>query len=246
MNARQCIFGVPADFEIFDLCDIIADTMYVYDCSDFSSLFIACNDEQEALEYGMRLFVIGSTDREWFLDREEFVDAFSLNQDVPLMTLLHDDVDRIYVFEQTHEGESIKFLMSNGPYLSGDIDSIDIEYSQKGFSNRELNSFYEKSQRELTGEEQRAIFDFDNAIDIAFRQWHPAIDFPDHLNLFHSTETYAVIGARIGSQIRRPKIWYNTFHYAPNDSDWSRSDLSNPYYDVYEEYDDIYEEFESF
>jgi hypothetical protein len=240
MNDRQCIFGVPADFDIFDLCDIIADVMYAYDCSDFSSLFIACNDEEEAQESGVRLFVIGSTDREWFLDREEFVEAFSLNRDVPLITLLHDDLDRIYLFEQTLEGESFKFLMSNGPYISGDIDSIDIEYSQKDFSNSELSLLYEKPRLELTEEEQRAIFDFDNAIDIALRQWYPAIDYPNHLNLLYSKETYAVIGGEIGSQIGRPRIWYNTFHYSPSDADWSRSNLSNPYYD------DIYEEFESF
>jgi hypothetical protein len=240
MNERQCIFGVPADFDIFDLCDIIADAMYAYDCSDFSSLFIACNDEEDAHESGVRLFAIGSTDREWFLDREEFVEAFSRNRDVPLITLLHDDLDRIYLFEQTLEGESFKFLMSNGPYLSGDMDSIDIEYSQKEFSNSELSSFYERPRLELTEEEQRAVFDFDNAIDIALRQWYPAIEYPNHLNLLHSKETYAVIGGEIGSPIRRPRIWYNTFHYSPGDADWSRSNIPNPYYD------DIYEEFESF
>lgn len=240
MKHRQCIFGVPAQFDPFNLCEVIADAMYVYDISDFSSLFIACENEEDVMESGIRLFIIGSTDREWYLDREEFMEAFSNNQDIPLITLLHDDEDRIYAFEEVLEGEQDKFLLSNGPYLSGDVDRIDIEYFQKGFSNSELNAFYQRPRRELTEEEQRAIFDFDNAIDIALRQWYPAIEYPKHLNPLYARETYAVIGGDTGAQIGRPRTWYNTFHYSPNDSDWSGSDLSNPHYD------NVYEEFETF
>ncbi len=240
MSHRQCIFGVPAEIDPYDLCEIVAEAMYGYDHSDFSSLFIACEEEVVARENGIRLFIVGSTDREWYLDREEFVEAFSINSDVPLITLLHDDEDRIYAFEEVIDGEISKFLMSNGPYLSGDIDSIDIEYSQKGFSNSELNSLYQRSKAELTEEEQRAIFDFDNAIDIALRQWYPTVEFPCYLDLLYDGETFAVIGGEVGSAIRRPKIWYNTFHYLPSDSDWSRSGLSNPFYD------NVYEEFDSF
>lgn len=239
MNHRQCIFGVPAEFDPYSLCEVIADAMYVYDNSDFSSLFIVCDKEEDVREIGTRLFIIGSSDREWYLDREEFVEAFSSNQDVPLITLLHDDHDRVYAFEEIFEGER-NFLLSNGPYLSGDIDGIDIEYSQKGYSNSELHAFMQRARSELTDQEQRAIFDFDNAIDIALRQWYPAIEYPNHLKLLFAREAFAVIGGAIGSRIKRPRRWYNTFHYAPNDVDWSHSDLPCPYYD------DEYETFESF
>lgn len=238
MNHRQCIFGIPAELDPFSLCEVIAEAMYGYDCSDFSSLFIACDDNRCIRASGMRLFIIGSADREWYLDREEFEEAFSLNQELPLITLLHDDEDRIYTFKEMLEGENTKFLMSNGPYLSGDLDSIYIEYSQKSFTNDELSSFYQRDRSELTEKEQRAIFDFDNAIDISLRQWYPAIEWPDHLNLLSTRDTFSLIGSEIGSPIRRPRIWNNTFHYSPNDADWSRSDLSNPHYD------NVYEEFE--
>ena len=133
MNHRQCVFGVSAELDPFSLCEVIAESMYGFDCSDFSSLFIACDDDAYIRSTGMRLFIVGSNDREWYLDREEFVEAFSLSQELPLITLMHDDEDRIYTFEEMTEGEKTKFLMSNGPYLSGDLDCIYIEYSQKKF-----------------------------------------------------------------------------------------------------------------
>lgn len=249
MSHRQCIFGVPAETDPYRLCEFIADAMYAYDSSDFSSLFIACDKKMAVLESGIRLFVVGSTDREWYLDREEFVEALSLNNDAPspLLTLLHDDEELIYAFEETINGEKTKLLMSNGPYLSGDIESVDIEYSQKGFSNDELSLLNQKPRSELTQSEIRALFNYDNALDIALRQWYPAIEFPNHLNLLFSDATFAVIGGKVGASINRPKVWYNIFNYLPSDADWSRSDLSNPYYDdAYEDYDDAYEEFGSF
>lgn len=254
MSHRQCIFGVPAEIDSYSLCEFIADAMYAYDNSDFSSLFIACDRKESVMESGIRLFVVGSTDREWYLDREEFVEALSSNSESPLLTLLHDDEELIYVFEETIDGETTKLLISNGPYLSGDIEVIDIEYSQKGFSNDELSLLTQRSRRELTEKEQRALFDYDNALDIALRQWYPAIEFPNHLRLLSTSDTFAVIGGKVGASINRPKIWYNIFNYLPSDSDWSRSDLANPYYDdacedyddAYEDYDDAYEEFGSF
>lgn len=93
-------------------------------------------------------------------------------------------------------GEPPLILVSEGPYLYGDVSRIEVPYRQKGYSSEMLDALANKFREadrtgdweSITQEESAILEDPDDAIDIISRQYLDVPNPINHLSVTHLRE----------------------------------------------------------
>jgi len=231
VSYKQCIFGVPVEAasEAQVLARVGAAMRDLAGELELPDIVVAIDDDARAREIGVRCFIIGARPpRARQLTREPVYERLAYGEDEwPVVTLLHDDQHGIYFFKwfDPEATPRVVKLLSDGPLLGGQVDRVEREFAQKGFSNAELLALLEKPEAALSERERRAVMEYANAVSLGIGQFFPRWK-GSYLDLLYAKSLWCVYPVGRPVRVEGDGAWANVVSPFPEDSDWRQAGLA--------------------
>jgi len=185
MSYRVCILAFPADPVSHEdamghLRSIFSDLKFDV---DFDEVFVTTWSDDDVERTGLRMYYVCATGRppDASIDRAM---PISRLEETPHAFLGHNDAEGEHVFEG-FDGERWLALCSIGPNLKGDVDGLQVDYPQKGYTTEALAALNKKEEEDLTDAEFAAIAEYKSAIDIGLAELFGSDAGRDYLNTVH-------------------------------------------------------------
>jgi hypothetical protein len=148
----------------------------------------------------------------------------TLSCDDPVAFLGYDDQNGVFVFDYADPAKrDWLFLVSDGPFIGGDVERVAGEFPQKGFTGEDLNAILEKAEEDCSEAEQAAVAEYLNAIEIGLKEKFGWTSGRSFLDVCHEETAIPLSGDRRAAPI--PDGAQGLFAFWPTDEDFHTAKL---------------------